>query len=143
MNINARTLFKKALAREKRFDFDSAGKIYEEIAIHFNESSVFNRARRRLAEMDDLIEEKRLYERIHQNGKRVLTEIGVNIAENQPLMDILIEADAVDFDNYTALFIPIKADYIDRCMDQIPGKMDGDPGLIITGNCIITPDSDS
>ena len=45
--------------------------------------------------MDDLIEEKRLYERIHQNGKCVLTEIGVDIAENQPLMDILIEAGAV------------------------------------------------
>ena len=139
MNVNARTLFKKALAREKRFDFDSAGKIYQEIATHFDESSVFNRARRRLAEMDDLMEEKRLYERIHQNGKRVLTEIGVDIAENQPLMDILIEADAVDFDNYTALFIPIKADYIDRCMDQIPGKMDGDPGLNAFGTGATPP----
>jgi len=139
MNANARSLFKKALAREKRFDFDSAGKIYQEIETHFDESTVFDRARRRLVEMDDLTKEKRLYERIHKNGKRVLSEIGVDIAENQPLMDILIEADAVDFDNNTAQFIPIKAEYIDRCMDQIPGKMWSDPGLNAFGTGATPP----
>ena len=125
---NARTLFKEALACEKRFDFDSARKIYQEITTHFDEPAVYDRARTLLAAATDLVEEKRLYERIHQNGKRVLTEIGIDITAIQPLIDILIDADAIDFDNRTALFIPIKADYIDRCMDQVPRKMKSAPG---------------
>jgi len=139
MNVNSRSLYKKAHVSEKRFDFDSARKIYEEITTHFDEPAIFDRARRRLAVVTDLIEEKRLYERIHQNGKRVLTEIGVDITEIQPLMDILIDADAVDFDSQTALFVPIKADYIDRCIDQIPRKMKGDPGLNTFGTGATPP----
>jgi trimethylamine--corrinoid protein Co-methyltransferase len=73
--------------------------------------------------LTDLIEEMRLYERIHQNGKRVSTEIGVDITGIQPLMDILNDADAIDCDNRSTVFIPIKTDYIDRCNDQIPRKV--------------------
>ena len=81
-----------------------------------------------MEDMDDLIAEKAVYTRIDENGKRVLTDIGMNIAENQTLMDILMEADAIDFDNETAIFIPLKRDYIDRCLAQVPREMPGDPG---------------
>ena len=53
----------------------------------------------------------------------------MNIAENQVLMDILLEADAIDFDNETALFIPLKRSYIDHCLEQVPREMPGDPGM--------------
>jgi trimethylamine--corrinoid protein Co-methyltransferase len=69
-----------------------------------------------MEDIDDLIAEKAIYQRIDENAKRVLTEIGINIIENQSLMDLLMEADAVDFDNETALFIPLKRDYIDQCL---------------------------
>ncbi|MEZ4567874.1 MAG: hypothetical protein R2860_13265 [Desulfobacterales bacterium] len=59
-----------------------------------------------MADIDDLIAEKAIYQRIDENAKRVLTEIGINITDNQALMDLLMEADAVDFDNETALYSP-------------------------------------
>jgi hypothetical protein len=39
----------------------------------------------RMEDIDDLIAEKAVYQRIDENAKRVLTEIGINISENQPL----------------------------------------------------------
>jgi trimethylamine--corrinoid protein Co-methyltransferase len=44
-------------------------------------------------------------------------------------MDLLMEADAVDFDNETAVFIPLRRDYIDHCLAQVPRKMPVDPGM--------------
>lgn len=38
-------------------------------------------------------------------------------------MDLLIETDAIDFENETAVFIPLKRDYIDHCLAQVPSKM--------------------
>ncbi|MEZ4578774.1 MAG: hypothetical protein R2861_11005 [Desulfobacterales bacterium] len=69
----------------------------------------------------------------------MLTEIGINIADNQPLMDLLMEADAVDFDNDTALFIPLKRDYIDACLAQVPREMPGDPGMNVFGTGATSP----
>jgi trimethylamine--corrinoid protein Co-methyltransferase len=54
-------------------------------------------------------------------------------------MDLLMEADAVDFDNETALFIPLKRDYIDHCLEQVPRKMPGDPGMNTFGTGATSP----
>ncbi len=128
MNENARSLWEKAVALETDFQFTTAKVIYEEIITHFDPSAEANQARWRLTDMDDLIKEKQIYERIHKNGLKVLTDIGIDIAANQPLMDIFMEADAINFDSDTAQFIPFKADYIERCLDQVPRKMAADPG---------------
>ena len=125
---NVRALREKAIALETAFEFKAARAIYQEIASHFKSSKIADQARRRLTDMDDLIKEKQSYERIHQNGLRVLTDIGIDMATSQPLMDILMEADAIDFDSDTAQFIPFKADYIARCLEQVPRQMAGDPG---------------
>jgi trimethylamine--corrinoid protein Co-methyltransferase len=92
-----------------------------------------------MEDIDDLIAEKAIYQRIDENAKRVLSEIGINIIENQSLMDLLMEADAVDFDNETALFIPLKRDYIDHCLEQVPRKMPGDPGMNTFGTGATSP----
>jgi trimethylamine--corrinoid protein Co-methyltransferase len=92
-----------------------------------------------MEDIDDLIAEKAIYQRIDENAKRVLTEIGINIIENQSLMDLLMEADAVDFDNETALFIPLKRDYIDQCLEQVPRKMPVDPGMNTFGTGATPP----
>lgn len=139
MSQNANELFNKGIALEKAFEFEQAKKLYGEILQHFSEEAILHDVRRRMEDMDDLIAEKKIYERIHENGKRVLTEIGMNIAENQMLMDILMEADAVDFDNETAIFIPLKPDYIDRCLEQMPRRMPGDPGMNTFGTGATPP----
>jgi trimethylamine--corrinoid protein Co-methyltransferase len=54
-------------------------------------------------------------------------------------MDLLMEADAVDFDNETALFIPLKRDYIDHCLEQVPREMPGDPGMNTFGTGATSP----
>ena len=82
----------------------------------------------RLEDMDHLIAEKETYQRIHRNGTRVLSEIGMNIVESEELMEVLMEADAIDFDNEAAVFIPIKEDYIDQCLEKCPRNWPGDPG---------------
>ncbi len=78
--------------------------------------------------MDQLIEEKKIYERIDRNARRVLTEIGVNIAESERIMELLMTADAIDFENENALFVPLKADYLDQCLASVPRHFTGDPG---------------
>ena len=54
-------------------------------------------------------------------------------------MDLLMEADAVDFDNETAIFIPLKRDYIDHCLEQVPRSMPGDPGMNTFGTGATSP----
>jgi trimethylamine---corrinoid protein Co-methyltransferase len=128
MAKRAQALFNEGLSHEKAIDFESARKTYQEIVDHFETSAVAAKARGRLEDMADLIEEKRIYKRIDLNGRRVLTEIGVNIAESPELMDILMAADAIDFDNETAVFIPLKSDYIEECLSRVPTKLELDPG---------------
>ncbi|BDD89223.1 hypothetical protein [Desulfofustis limnaeus] len=135
----AETILDKALLLEKEAHFRQAKGLYEDILQHVTEETIREKVRLRLADMDDLIAEKARYQRIHENAKRVLTEIGINMAENQVLMDILLEADAIDFDNQTALFIPLKRGYIDRCLEQVPGEMPGDPGMNTFGTGATPP----
>lgn len=128
MSTQTDEAFSEGLALEAEAQFEKAKAVYEDILENSTDEAVLEKVRFRLEDMDDLIAEKAIYERIDENAKRVLTEIGINLAENQTLMDLLMEADAVDFENETALFIPLKRDYIDRCLEQVPRQMAGDPG---------------
>jgi trimethylamine--corrinoid protein Co-methyltransferase len=131
--------FSKGILLEKEAQFEKAKAIYEDLFRHVTDETFLSKIRRRMEDIDDLIAEKAVYQRIDENAKRVLTEIGINLSENQTLMDLLMEADAVDFDNETALFIPLKRDYIDHCLEQVPRKMPGDPGMNTFGTGATPP----
>jgi trimethylamine--corrinoid protein Co-methyltransferase len=131
--------FNKGLLLEKEAQFEKAKSTYEEILHHVTDETILQKARCRMEDMDDLIAEKAIYQRIDENAKRVLTEIGINISENQPLLDLLLEADAVDFDNETALFVPLKRDHIDHCLEQVPCEMAIDPGMNTFGTGATSP----
>jgi trimethylamine--corrinoid protein Co-methyltransferase len=139
MNDQAKIAFEKALKSENVYDFEGAKAIYTDLIENVIDDAQMEKVRWRMEDMDDLIAEKKIYERIDENGKRVLTDIGMNIAENQTLMDILMEADAIDFDNETAIFIPLKRAYIDRCLEQIPRQMPADPGMNAFGTGATPP----
>ena len=139
MNERAEAKLAEGLRFEKNADFEKAKATYEDLLEHAADEQFLEKVRWRMEDMDDLIAEKATYQRIDENGKRVLTDIGMNIAENQTLMDILMEADAVDFDNETAIFIPLKRDYIERCLDQVPREMPGDPGANTFGTGATPP----
>ena len=139
MSDQARSALESALELEQSHDFEQAKGIYADILANAADEEVLEIARWRMEDMEALIAEKTVYQRIDENGKRVLTDIGMNIAENQTLMDILMAADAVDFDNETAIFIPLKRDYIDRCLEQVPRQMPADPGLNTFGTGATPP----
>jgi trimethylamine---corrinoid protein Co-methyltransferase len=139
MNEQAGESFDKGILLEKEAQFEKAKTIYEDILHHVTDEAVLGKVRFRMEDIDDLVTEKAIYRRIDENAKRVLTEIGINISANQPLMDLLMEADAVDFDNETALFIPLKRDYIDHCLEEVPREMPGDPGMNTFGTGATPP----
>ncbi len=118
----------KALALENEFRFREARDIYEDLKQHEIEEDIARVVDFRLEDMDHLIAERELYQRIHDNGKKVLSEIGMNISESPELMEILMDADAINFDNELAVFIPLKEAYIDQCLEQCPRNWSGDPG---------------
>ncbi len=128
MSDQIKKLFATALTDEANFEFESARQSYSEIAAHALDSPEAKISQERLAAVDTLIKEKQIYQRIDENAKRVLTDIGVNIASTPRLMDILMEADAVDFESETAVAIPLKRDYIEACLEKVPRKMPTDPG---------------
>jgi trimethylamine---corrinoid protein Co-methyltransferase len=139
MYSNAETILNKGILLEKEAHFKQAKAIYGDILQHASDEMILEKVCLRMEDMDDLIAEKAVYQRIDENAKRVLTEIGINIGENQVLMDILLEADAIDFDNETALFIPLKRSYIDHCLEQVPREMPGDPGMNTFGTGATSP----
>ncbi len=124
----AREQFEQALALENRFAFTAARRLYEELATNVEAGPVPSEARARLAAVDHLVAEKAVYERIDENAKRLLCEVGMNVGESEPIMDILLGADAIDFDNGTAVFIPLRRDYVDACLERVPREMPADPG---------------
>ncbi|WP_136799612.1 trimethylamine methyltransferase family protein [Desulfosediminicola ganghwensis] len=128
MGPHGESILAKGIVLEQETHFSKAKALYQEMLQHVTDETILESARLRLEDIDDLIAEKRIYQRIDENAKQVLTEIGMNISGNQTLMDILLEADAIDFENETALFIPIKRSYIDRCLELVPREMPGDPG---------------
>lgn len=129
MNKKIEETFNEGIRLENEAQFEKAHSIYEDILQHATDETILEKTRCRMEDINDLISEKAIYQRIDENAKKVLTDIGVNISENQILMDLLMEADAVDFDNETALFIPLKPDYIDHCLAQVPREMPLDPGM--------------
>jgi trimethylamine--corrinoid protein Co-methyltransferase len=139
MSDQAATAFEEALKLEKAHDFEGAKQRYADLCKNGQDEQFLEKARWRMEDMDDLIAEKSIYQRIDENAKRVLTDIGMNIAENQTLMDILMEVDAIDFDNETAIFIPLKRDYIDRCLALVPRRMPADPGMNTFGTGATPP----
>ena len=131
--------FSKGILMEKEAQFEKAKAMYEDLLSHATDETVLKKVRCRMEDMDDLIAEKAVYQRIDENAKHVLMAIGMNISENQVLMDILLEADAIDFDNETALFVPLKRSYIDHCLEQVPREMPGDPGMNTFGTGATSP----
>lgn len=139
MCSHAETIVERGILLEKEAHFKQAKTVYEDILQYVSDETIIDIVRLRIEDMDDLIAEKAVYQRIDENAKRVLTDIGMNIAENQVLMDILLEADAIDFDNETSLFIPLKRSYIDHCLEQVPREMPGDPGMNTFGTGATSP----
>ena len=122
------TLYDAAISAEQKYEFQNAKKAYKKIVHLYPESTEAEIARDRMGDMDDLSNEKRLYRRINRNARRILTEIGIDFSNTPRIMDILARADAIDFESDKALFIPIREDYLDYCLDQAPTDMDADPG---------------
>ena len=139
MSSKAYERFQQGIALEKEAQFRKARVIYEDIFDHATDETVIEKVRRRIEDMDDLIAEKVIYRRIDENAKRVLTEIGINITGNQSLMNLLMDADGVDLDNEAALFIPLKREYIDRCLEMAPRDMPGNPGMNAFGTGAAPP----
>ena len=84
MNEQAGETFDKGLLLEKEAQFEKAKIIYEDISHHVTDETVLRKVRFQMDDIDDLVAEKAIYQRIDENAKRVLTEIGVNISANQP-----------------------------------------------------------
>lgn len=135
----AEETYDEGILLEREAQFDAAKTVYEDLSRHVTDVDTLKKVRCRIEDIDALISEKAIYQRIDENAKRVLTDIGINISESQRLMEILMDADAVDFENETALFIPLKRDYIDRCLEQVPRTMPGDPGLNAFGTGATSP----
>lgn len=124
----ARKTFEEALQLENDFDFHKAKSIYADLDASDLDEGLAHSVSMRLEDMDALMAEKETYERIHTNAKKVLSDIGMNIAESPELMEIMMTADAIDFDKESAVFVPIKEEYIDACLEKCPRSWSGDPG---------------
>ncbi len=121
-------LFDSAIEAEKKYEFQNAKQYYQKTVSLYPDSPEAQIARDRIEDMDDLSNEKRIYKRIDRNAKRILTEIGIDISGSQPILDVLMEADAIDLENESALFVPLREDYLESCLDRIPTDMAEDPG---------------
>lgn len=121
-------LFDEAIGAEKQYAFQNAKHYYKKIAALYPDSPEAEIARERIDDMDALSEEKRIHRRIHRNARRILTEVGIDISGSPELMEILMEADAIDLESDHALFIPIREDYLEYCLDQVPTDLAADPG---------------
>lgn len=121
-------LLSNAIEKQAAFDFQSAKNDLTELIKHCPDSPHAIEAKSRLTDLNSLIKEKQIYERIDENAKRVLTDIGMNIAASPELVDILMGADAIDFESTAAVSMPLKRDHIDACLDRVNRSMDADPG---------------
>jgi trimethylamine--corrinoid protein Co-methyltransferase len=121
-------LFDDAVFSEKKCDFQRAKRYYQEVVALHPASPEADIARERIQDMIALSREMGIYQRIHANAKRILTEIGMDISASPVLMDLLIESEAIDMKSENALFVPIKTDYLERCLESVPREMPEDPG---------------
>ena len=92
---------------------------YEEVIRRYPHTETACKARNRLADIHALSLEKRTYSRIDENARRVLSEIGLNLSSCEPVFEILMNADAIDFENDTAIFVPLRREYIEECLDGV------------------------
>jgi trimethylamine--corrinoid protein Co-methyltransferase len=129
----------KGYALEKERHFEKAKELYANLLSEVAAGKLRDGIQQKVNELEELVREKAVYRRIDENAKRVLTDIGMNIAGNQPLMDLLLEADAIDFDNETAPFIPLKREYLERCLELVPRSIPGDPGPNTFGTGATSP----
>ncbi len=121
-------LLYSAVEAESKYEFQKAKRFYKKIAEQYPKSPEEYIARERIKDMDALSIEKRIYKRIDKNAKRILTEIGMDVSSSPELMEILMQADAIDLESETALFIPLKEDYVEEMLDIAPGDFEEDPG---------------
>ena len=122
------SLFDSAVKNEQQYDFQNAKRYYKKVVELYPKSPEADIARERIEDMDALSREKRIYRRIDRNARRVLSEIGMDISGSQELMEILMDADAIDFDNESALYVPLREDYVESCLADVPTYMAEDPG---------------
>ena len=139
MKNRATEIFDRGMRFERQAQFEKAKAVYKDLFDHATDERLLGKIKGRMGDIDDLIKEKAIYRRIDENAKQVLTHIGINISQTPVLMDLLMEADGVDFDNETALFIPLKRNYIDHCLAQVPRKMTADPGKNAFGTGSTSP----
>ena len=121
-------LFDDAVSSEKQYEFQHAKHYYQQVVVLHPNSPEADIARERIQDMETLSKEKGIYRRIHANAKKILTEIGMDISASPVLMELLLTAEAIDTNSEQALFIPIKADYLETCLDAVPREMPEDPG---------------
>jgi len=121
-------LFDEAIGAEKKYDFQNAKHYYKKLAYLYPQSPEAEIARERIEDIDDLSNEKRTYRRIDRNARRILTEIGIDISGSPVLMELLMDADAIDLESDHSLYIPLKEDYLEYCLDQVPTDLAADPG---------------
>jgi trimethylamine--corrinoid protein Co-methyltransferase len=138
-NSQTNTTYHRGLDLENQARFKEAKAVYSDLLPHVTDPSLLEKLGFRMADMDDLIQEKNLYQRIDQEAKQVLTDIGIDLTHSPDLMDLLMAADAVDLENETALFIPLRKDYIDHCLSLVPRQMTADPGLNTFGTGSTSP----
>ncbi len=117
-----------ALIRERWTDFEGAKKVYQKLISARPRTREAQMARQRMGAMDILIAEKELYKRVDRNAREVLSTIGMNVSENSNILRLLFDADAIDLNNDGAPFVPLKPEYIQRCLDLVPREFPGDPG---------------
>lgn len=121
-------MFDDAVAAEQRYEFQNAKKYYKKIVSRFPGSPEAYIASGRIVEMDALSNEIRIYKRIDRNARKILTEIGMDIAASPVLIDLLIEADAIDTESEQAIFVPLREDYLEQCIEMVSTDMPEDPG---------------
>jgi len=121
-------LLLSALLRERWAEFEAAYRTYQKLIDYRPKTPEAQFARERSEALETLIYEKALYERIDRNARRVLSTIGMNIGNSPEILQILMEADALDFDQASARLVPLKQDYVDHCLELVPRDLPGDPG---------------
>jgi trimethylamine--corrinoid protein Co-methyltransferase len=121
-------LFDAAVDAETNYEFQKAKKHYRQVAKEYPKSPEGIIAAQRIEDMDLLSKEKRLYKKIDRDARRIITEIGMDISSSPELMDMLMAADAIDLDNEDALYVPLREEYLEECLDMAPGDMAEDPG---------------
>ncbi len=121
-------LLLSALLRERWAEFEAAYRTYQKLIDYRPKTPEAQFARERSEALETLIYEKALYERIDRNARRVLSTIGMNIGDSPEILQILMEADAIDFEQASARLVPLKADYVEHCLELVPRELAGDPG---------------